>query len=359
MVIMRYWGRKPDLIIEKIMKEVDGEVVDPFGGSGSIILTALRHGNRGIYLDINPYAWLVAYVNIIGADPLEYEEKVNEVLENLVPVRKRVLRYDYLRYRNGKPFWKREKVERVSQLFSHENFTKLYSILKAIDKVSATVSTKLALYGTFCSALFKASKMKRENAGSWGIPSYWTPEKVKEVDAIEAFKSEARRFLSYFKRNKRYELHKDVELYLGNALTFKFNNDSVLFTDPPFFDEIQYSELSFFYWAWLRESNFKDIVKMVINRSPRFSFKRELIVNPHKGMDYNRYLKMLEKFLRKTSKMKRKYLLFHYDKAELKDKVVELVKLHWGHIKIEELEIPNQRNIGKKGSKNYIIITYL
>ena len=338
------------------MSDIDGTVVDPFGGAGTIVLSALRHGNKGVYLDINPYAWLVAFVNIVEINAEEFRRRGEEVLENLTEVRKRTLRNDLLYYSNGKPFWKKRNAERVSQFFSPNNFRKLYSILKGIDRVETSPEVKIALYGAFCSSLFKASKMKRENAGSWGVPSYWIPEKHKEEDAIEVFKSEVERFYSYFKRNKGYILHEDVELLIKNALSFKYNNDFILFTDPPFFDEVQYMELSFFYWAWLRESKFRDTVKEILGENIAFRMSDEIIVNPNKNANYSNYILLMKKFLNITSEMGEKYLLFHYDNEELKKKFIELVKEEWGSIKIVNFNIENQRKIGPRGSKKYILM---
>jgi 16S rRNA G966 N2-methylase RsmD len=353
---MRYWGRKPLKLIDEIMSDIDGTVIDPFGGAGTIVLSALRHGNKGVYLDINPYAWLVAFVNIISVDAEEFMRRGEEVLENLTEVRKRTLRNDYLYYPNGKPFWKKRNAERVSQFFSPKNFSKLYSILKGIDRVETSPEVKIALYGAFCSSLFKASKMKRENAGSWGVPSYWIPERHKEVDALEAFSSEVKRFYSYFRRNKGYKLNEDVKLLIRNSLSFRYDKDLILFTDPPFFDEVQYMELSFFYWVWLRESKFRDVVKEILGKNIAFRMRDEMIVNPNKGINYATYLKLLDKFLLKTRKMKSKYLLFHYDNDELKQKIISLAKVRWIRIKIEDIEISTQRNIGPRGGKKYILI---
>ncbi|ADX82778.1 DNA adenine methylase [Saccharolobus islandicus] len=302
-MLMRYWGRKPLKLIDEIMSDIDGTVIDPFGGAGTIVLSALKHGNKGVYLDINPYAWLVAFVNIVEINAEEFMRRGEEVLENLTEVRKRTLRNDYLYYPNGKPFWKERNVERVSQFFSPNNFRKLYSILRAIDNGKTSPEVKIALYGAFCSSLFKASKMKRENAGSWGVPSYWIPERHKEVDAVEAFSSEVKRFYSYFRRNRGYKLHEDVELFIKNSLSFRYDKDLILFTDPPFFDEVQYMELSFFYLGrWLRESKFKEVVKEIIGENIAFRMHDEIIVNPNKGINYAKYLKLLDKFLIKTKK---------------------------------------------------------
>jgi len=52
--------------------------------------------------------------------------------------------------------------------------------------------------------------MKRRNSGSWGVPSYWVLKEHEEVSAEEAFKMSVKRFSSYFRRNKGYELNVDV-----------------------------------------------------------------------------------------------------------------------------------------------------
>ena len=64
----------------------------------------------------------------------------------------------------------------------------------------------------------------------------------------------------------------------------------------------------------------------------------------------------MRKFLNRTSEMREKYLLFHYDNEELKKKVIELVKEEWGSIKIVDFNIGNQRKIGPRGSEKYILM---
>lgn len=145
-------------LIDELMENINGTVIDPFGGAGTIVLSALKHGNRAIYIDVNPYAWLVAFVNIVKIDAEEFRRRGDEVLENLSEIRKRTLRNDYLYYSNGKPFWKKRNAERVSQFFSLNNFRKLYSILKGIDRVETSPEVKIALYGAFCSSLLKLQR---------------------------------------------------------------------------------------------------------------------------------------------------------------------------------------------------------
>jgi 16S rRNA G966 N2-methylase RsmD len=356
-MLMRYWGRKPLELIDKIMIDVHGTVIDPFGGGGTIVFSALRHDNKAIYLDINPYAWLVTFVNVVSIDPKEFEEKSKEVLENVYLESVFSLHNDYLYYPNSKFFWKRRNADRITEFFSRENFMKLFSILKSIDKVESETEVKIALYAAFCSSLFTSSRMKRRNSGSWGVPSYWVPKEHEEVNAEEAFKMSVKRFSSYFRRNKGYELNVDVKLLIGNALAFNYPDQSIVFTDPPYFDEIQYMELSFFYWAWLRESNFKKVIREVLGYEPEFRISDEIIVNPNRGATFDKYMETLKAFIIKVSKVNSKYLLFHYDNGKLREKVIKIVKENWTRIKVDDFEIVKQRKIGPRGGKKYLLVS--
>jgi len=78
--LVRYWGRKPPSIVSKYIEEFtkEGELVlDPFGGSGSIVRTALALGRRAIYVDLNPFAKLIAESTILGCS----QEKLKEAVE--------------------------------------------------------------------------------------------------------------------------------------------------------------------------------------------------------------------------------------------------------------------------------------
>jgi len=155
---------------------------------------------------------------------------------------------------------------------------------------------------------------------------------------------------------KGYKLDEDVKLLIKNSLSFRYDKDLILFTDLPFFDEVQYMELSFFYKAWLRESKFKNVVKEILGENVAFRMRYEIIVNLNKVNNYAT-LKLLDKFLLKTRKTKSKYLLFFpYDNDELKQKIISLAKVKRIRIKIEDIEIGTQRNIGTRGGKKYILV---
>jgi hypothetical protein len=364
-MLIRFWGRKPDYVIKAFLDPSDSIVVDPFGGSGSFALASLSLGKRAIYADINPYAWLVAHVHIAGADPEEFLSSALHVLSEasrswrLSSSAK--LPNDYLYY-HGAPFLKKRNFDRVSDFFSPENRMKLRAILKSIDDVEGDPKTKLALYLAFCVSMFNSSYMSRCGAGSWGIPSYWAPERSCPKDALEAFGNAVKRFHAFFKTGKFYSVcynescEADARILIHDALTIRYRSDWTLITDPPHTDEIQYGELSYFYWAWLRTSGFPILVKSLTGRRPRLSLSREIIINERRGKTLDSYLSDLEAFMRRTAVTRKKILILHEEDKKVMEKLVEIARRAWGDVKTEEVEIDEQRNIGPRGSKVYVII---
>ena len=371
-IIARYWGRKPVELVKPFIGD-DDVVVDPFGGSGTIILSALSLGKKGVYIDLNPYAWLVAHVAIAGANPAEFRKAASAVLElsnNLAQVASSArLRNDYLWYRSvDRPFLKRRNFDRVSDFFTADARRKLRSILMAIDAVETGAREKLALYLAFCNALYPSSLMKRCGAGSWAVPSYWAPARSCPEDPFHAFIKSVNRLYSYVVEGPGYRVgyntssidKSDSVLLLGNAVTFRgYRGEWTLITDPPHVDEVQYMELSFFYWAWLRESRFPQIVKSLLGKEPRYYFSKELTVNYNRGQTIEEYMDMLAGFMHRTKRLRKKVLIYHEENKAVLDRVVGLAQRIWGDVKIEQIEIENQRCVGPRGGRTYTIIASL
>lgn len=61
-------------VIEKYSKNKTGVILDPFMGSGGVLLEAIMHGNQSIGIDINPFATLLSKVKTtsIYKDLIQY-----------------------------------------------------------------------------------------------------------------------------------------------------------------------------------------------------------------------------------------------------------------------------------------------
>lgn len=84
MVIIRYWGRKDEELVSSYINEYSdlGDIIlDPFGGAGSIIKSALFLGRRAIYNDLNPLAALITRVEFEGVNPNSALEALQEIFK--------------------------------------------------------------------------------------------------------------------------------------------------------------------------------------------------------------------------------------------------------------------------------------
>jgi hypothetical protein len=82
--LVRYWGRKSQALAEKYISRFapqNGIVADFFGGSGVFVKTALELQRRAVYIDLNPFAYLLAKSTIVQCDNDEFAAAVNEVLK--------------------------------------------------------------------------------------------------------------------------------------------------------------------------------------------------------------------------------------------------------------------------------------
>ena len=363
LAISRYWGKKSPELIRQLLSEDDDIVIDPFGGAGTIVREALRLGKRVIYSDINPYAWLMAYVTIAGAPKDEFLKAARNVLTMAVSIegrmRRRVLPRDWLRYRNGNWFLKRRNGYRVSDFFPRENIRRLAALLRAIDYADASISTKLALYLAFSNALHLSSLMRRPNGGAWAVPSYWVGSVNQPLNAYEAFN----RVIMKFKRMLHEPINVchsigcgNVVLLLEDALKLKYDAKWTLITDPPFGDNIQYMELSFFYWTWLRISKLPKIMGELLGKDRiTYPFSRELIINEKRGFDMEHYLSKLGMFLKRTSNMRRRVLIFDGEDKSLMMIVRKLIRSYWGDYRERIIRVNEYRRLGAERGVTYLI----
>lgn len=359
----RYWGKKPPELVRQFLSGEDDVIIDPFGGAGTIVYEALRLGKRVIYLDINPYAWLIAYVTIAGAPRDEFLEVARNVLAMAVSiesrVRREVLPRDWLRYGNGNWFLKRRNGYRVSDFFPRENIRRLTALLRAIDQVDASINTKLALYLAFSNALHLSSLMRRPSGGAWAVPSYWVGGVNEPLNAYEAFN----RVIMKFGRRLHEPINVchnigcgNVVLLLEDALKFKYRAEWTLFTDPPFGDNIQYMELSFFYWAWLRISELPRAMGRLLGKDRiAYPFSRELIINERRGVDREYYLNKLGTFLRRTSGMRRRVLIFDGEDESLMRAVRRLIGNYWGDYREHVIRVDGNRRLGAGRGVTYVV----
>jgi len=98
--IVRYWGRKPLELARRYINRYSRPndlVLDSFGGSGIFVKSALELQRRAIYVDLNPFAELIAHSSIEGCDINSLKVAVEKILsrkELQVRLRRKLITID-------------------------------------------------------------------------------------------------------------------------------------------------------------------------------------------------------------------------------------------------------------------------
>ncbi|MFP3190973.1 MAG: DNA methyltransferase [Thermoproteota archaeon] len=83
-----YPARMMPLISKKVIEtyavKEDDIILDPFCGSGTVLVESLIHNKDAIGFDINPLAVLIAKAKTTPIEPKKLHEKINEVIRNIL-----------------------------------------------------------------------------------------------------------------------------------------------------------------------------------------------------------------------------------------------------------------------------------
>jgi len=383
MQIGRYWGRKPE---EQVMKyvskysQINDVILDSFSGSGGIIYGALKLGRRAIYNDLNPVAQVYAKANLIKKQDYkipQIEKTHNDLYMIDYNGEKAEVRYylwekhrvvgarlyggqlidlngiDYqgeipywypkvkFQHMNGRHFEIRTGVRSIEEFYTRRNLLILTDIYRQLDK-----SDEKQLLAFFV-ALQECNKSSVESHGSTGIPSLWVPKRFIEKNPYRSFEFNIERTkeagLLVLEGSIADVLSglADVSFLNNDAKKLPLDDESIdaIVTDPPFFDEIQYFELSYIYASWL---------------NVKLDFDNEIIVNYNRRKNEPRYLADLEKAIQEMHRVlkKNKYLvLMFHEEEELKLKKVQNIISKYFSVEKVENETMQQRQVGDRDAK--------
>lgn len=327
--IHKYWARKPWYVVSSYIKKYSkpGElVIDPFCGSG---LTGVESVflNRNFYgIDLNPMSTFISEGTLkskVEVDELkkafcEIQEICKEEVLSLYDtgqkcpecggrlLQKHIIcggpRKGYTRVycencsysseikddltcleKKGKgKYWvpstlmpkkffkdrfSYKGVSKVVDFYSTRNLYALSCILNAIKTIDCKYQDLLLL--AFSNTVLHASKLKGENVRPMSVNNYWIPNDYIDENVWFRFEDRIKLLIASKEAfNKRAENAKmgTYSLMNGSCLNKdNFKRADYIFTDPPYGETIQYSELSFVWNAWLGFS---------------YENKDEVIINP-------------------------------------------------------------------------------
>ena len=94
-------------IIEKYATGSKTVILDPFMGSGGVLVEAMLHGNNSIGIDLNPFAVLLSKVKTTPLDPKKLQSIFSEIMESAKIDAKNNVEYDNApeKLKDNMDFW--------------------------------------------------------------------------------------------------------------------------------------------------------------------------------------------------------------------------------------------------------------
>lgn len=213
-------------------------------------------------------------------------------------------------------------ISKVTDMYTNRNLYALSLLYDAINSVREE-NKDLLLLG-FTNTVLHVSKLKGENVRPLGVNNYWIPDDYLEENVWFRFEDRMAIIVKAKKQQEKREKEKKKEgLDYGNwSIEKKSAVDSMgtecvdyFFTDPPYGDAIQYSELSYVWNAWLGE---------------KYDNKEEIIINPVQNKGANEFQELLSISLsniyRALKKERYFTLCFQNKNSEIWQSVIEHCK---------------------------------
>ena len=254
------------------------------------------------------YEYLFSVVYLNGENiKVDYNAKRREQLDNHIAFLEKEISKEKLEIPRDKiPLnWDRQLedlldkkgIRNFQDFFTKRNLLINLLVLNFIKKIEAQPDIKELLRVTFSSSLRDTNIMAFTNEGwqsgkptTWSKHAYWIPSQFCEVDVLSSFQKAFNRVRSAIVHNsdfdykvktaKKFEdLNSNCNLLLVNQSIsdseIKPNSVDAIITDPPYGSNVQYLELSHFWYVWNKDL-YNDIIP---------EFKKEAISNRKKNFE--------------------------------------------------------------------------
>jgi site-specific DNA-adenine methylase len=227
-------------VIEMYATREDDIVLDPFCGSGTVLVEALIHDRDTIGFDINPHAVLIARAKTTPLDPRKLREKIDKVIRDIVQ--------DKFRYPEPKD------IPNLYYWFKPEVIAALSKILNHIKRLEGE-DTYYFFATAFSYTVWKVSNARKDEYKLYRIPeeelARWNP------DAISIFKEtlfENLRGMEEFYKIMQGKKSR-ATIYLRDFRESTLENEvTLVLTSPPYGDSrttVAYEQFSRYPALWL------------------------------------------------------------------------------------------------------------
>lgn len=247
----------PSILIQMFSKEGD-ILLEPFLGSGTTIIEAIKLGRKPIGIDLNPYSIAISKakleaIAIIDEKWAERErQKLTEVLSMQIDIKEVILKYNIN--------------EEVYKWFEEETLKELISIYEYIVSDRDVYSDIRKII--FSSILNKCCSQRDHYTY---IIDRCFPKEFKRVDAISKYKTQLENInnSACFFQEQYYRIHKkqfelsSVELINGNSTNLNWLADSsidIIVTSPPYLGVTDYIRSYYLTGLFFPETKLNDLI---------------------------------------------------------------------------------------------------
>ena len=234
-------------------------------------------------------------------------------------------------------------IKNIADMYTPRNFYFLSYLLHVIDSLNLNYRN-LFLFA-FSNTVLHASKLKGENVRPLGVNNYWIPDDYIEENPWTRFENRVSKVLKAKKilkeRIKEIELG-DYKLYNQSSVSTGIPDSYVdyIITDPPYGEAIQYSELSFMWNAWLKNT---------------YDTTEEVIINPIQKKGKQEFLLLLDKIVKEANRILKEdkflTLCFHNKDLSIWHGILKIFKKR--NFTLEYIEIED--TLGNSYNKNWAI----
>jgi len=136
-------------------------VLDPFMGSGGVLVEAMLHGNSSIGIDLNPFAVLLSKVKITPLDPKKLEKTFQEIIEvSNLDFKNKTIYQNTPEKLDDLTFWyPKDPIQKLPILKNHVNQIKNKNI-KDFFSICFSLTTRRTSYQK--NSIYKIYRMKPE-----------------------------------------------------------------------------------------------------------------------------------------------------------------------------------------------------
>jgi adenine-specific DNA methylase len=402
----KYWARKPLEIVSHYLESYSKEgesILDPFMGSGTTLYASLLSNRNSIGYDLNPTAcFLVETLSKKLMTVADFDAAINEVNRRIGLKINALYSYDdktilwRSMHKNSDGLYKAQisdndftnkascaikqndesltrpnflatefppllkdrftskGIRKVGDMFTTRNLIALELLQESISQLDSPAKEHLMI--CLNNSILHVSKLKGEGIRPLGVNSYWIPNDSIEENLWWRFLERAqnyRKSLTALNNMMGKQEFMPPTIINESSLSMTgLDNSSIdyIFTDPPYGETIQYSELSFIWNTFLNKE---------------YQVLEELVVNSVQGKSADSYLKLASSSLEECFRVLKsgKHMTIAFQSKDIRLWVGLSVILAKLGFELVEIEIaapkgnPFTANWSTKSPKNDFYIT--